>query len=171
MPIALHTALPRSARTPSASRASRHGSHGSHGFTLIELMIAVAIVAILVGVALPSYREYVIRGHLADSSNGLALMRAQMERHYQDNRTYATAGTFTTPCASTDAAPRTFNNFVVTCSGTPTATTFTLAATGSGPAAGFAFTINQSDVRATTSAPTGWNTCTTKWLTKKGAAC
>jgi hypothetical protein len=26
-------------------------------------------------------------------------------------------------------------------------------------------------VRATTSAPTGWNTCTTKWLTKKGAAC
>ena len=168
MPIALHTALPRSARVPRAATASRCSSRG---FTLIELMIAVAIVAILVGVALPSYREYVIRGHLADASNGLALMRAQMERHYQDNRTYATAGTFTTPCASTDAAPRTFNNFVVTCSGTPTATAFTLAATGSGPAAGFTFTINQADVRATTSAPTGWNTCTTKWLTKKGATC
>jgi type IV pilus assembly protein PilE len=141
------------------------------GFTLIELMIAVAIVAILAGVALPSYREYVVRGHLADASNGLALMRAQMERHFQDNRTYASVTGFATPCASTDAAPRTFNNFVVTCSGTPTATAFTLLATGSGPVAGFTFTINQADVRATTGAPTGWNTCATKWLLKKGAAC
>ena len=168
MPIALHTALPHPVRARRAVGACRHGSHG---FTLIELMIAVAIVAILVGVALPSYREYVVRGHLADASNGLALMRAQMERHFQDNRTYATAGTFTTPCASTDAAPRTFNNFVVTCSGTPTATAFRLAATGSGPVTGFTFTINQADVRATSAAPAGWNTCTTKWLTKKGATC
>jgi type IV pilus assembly protein PilE len=150
-----HRALPRHAR----------------GFTLIELMVAVAIVAILAGVALPSYREYVIRGHLADASNGLALMRAQMERHYQDNRTYATAGTFTTPCASADATTRTFNNFVVSCSGTPTATAFTLAATGNGPAAGFTFTINQADVRATTAAPSGWPTCATKWMLKKGATC
>ena len=141
------------------------------GFTLIELMIAVAIVAILVGVALPSYREYVIRGHLADATNGLALMRAQMERHFQDNRTYASVGSFTTPCASTDATTRTFNNFVVSCSGTPTATAFTLAATGSGPAAGFTFTVNQADVRATTAAPSGWSTCTTKWMLKKGATC
>ncbi len=150
-----HRALPRHAR----------------GFTLIELMVAAAIIAILAGVALPSYREYVIRGHLADASNGLALMRAQMERHYQDNRTYATAGTFTTPCASTDATLRTFNNFVVTCLGTPTATAFTLAATGSGPAAGFTFTINHADVRATTAAPGDWPTCATKWMLKKGATC
>jgi len=165
MPIATHPTLPHMPRASGRARAR------SRGFTLIELMIAVAIVAILVGVALPSYREYVIRGHLADASNGLALMRAQMERHYQDNRSYATTGTFTTPCASSDATTRTFNHFVVTCSGTPTATAFTLAATGSGPAAGFTFPINQADVRATTAAPTGWSTCTTKWLTKKGAAC
>ncbi len=141
------------------------------GFTLIELMIAAAIVAILVGVALPSYRDYLIRGHLADASNGLALMRAQMERHYQDNRSYATVGGFAAPCASTDASGRTFNHFVVTCSGTPTATTYTLVASGNGPVAGFAFTVNQADVRATTAAPAGWNTCGTKWLLKKGAAC
>ncbi len=165
MPTVTATASPRTGPVACARRRA------GRGFTLIELMIAVAIVAILMGVALPNYREYVVRGHLADASNGLALMRAQMERHYQDNRTYATSGGFTTPCASTNAAPRTFNNFVVSCSGTPTATAFTLVATGSGPVAGFSFTINQSDVRATTAAPSGWNTCATKWLTKKGATC
>ena len=140
------------------------------GFTLIELMIAVAIVAILTMVALPSYSSYIMRGHLADATSGLAAMRAQMERHYQDNRSYATVGTFTTPCAA-DAATRTFGNFVVSCSGTPDATTFTLQAVGSGPVSGFTYTITQADVRATTAAPTGWNTCATKWLTKKGQTC
>ena len=141
------------------------------GFTIIELMIAVAIIAILAAVALPSYRDYILRGHLADATNGLAVMRAQMERHFQDNRTYATVGTFITPCASTDAAPRTFNLFVVSCSGTPTATAFTLQAVGSGAASGFTLTITEADVRATTAAPSGWNTCANRWLLRKGAAC
>jgi type IV pilus assembly protein PilE len=141
------------------------------GFTLIELMMAVAIIAILAAVALPSYRDYILRGHLADATNGLATMRAQMERHFQDNRSYATVGTFVTPCASTDAAPRTFNLFVVSCSGTPTATAFTLQAVGSGAASGFTFTITEADVRATSAAPSGWNTCTSKWLLRKGSAC
>jgi type IV pilus assembly protein PilE len=141
------------------------------GFTLIELMVAVAIVATLVSVALPSYREHVIRGHLVDAASGLALMRAQMERHYQDNRSYASVGSFVTPCASTDASRRTFNHFVVSCAETPTATAYTLTATGNGPAAGFAFTVDQANQRATTAAPTGWSTCTTQWLLRRGASC
>lgn len=141
------------------------------GFTLIEVMITVAIVTILATVALPSYRDYVLRGQLANATNGLATLRAQMERHYQDNRTYATSGTFTTPCASTDAAPRTFGTFVISCSGTPSSTAFTLQAVGSGNTNGFTYTIDQADVRATTAAPSGYNTCTSKWLLKKGEAC
>lgn len=141
------------------------------GFTLIEVMITVAIVAILGMVAMPSYRDYVMRGHLADASNGLAAVRADMERHFQDNRTYATVGTFVTPCASTNAATRTFNLFVVSCVGTPTGTAFTLQAVGSGAATGFTFTVDQTDVRATTAAPSGWTTCATKWLLKRGASC
>jgi type IV pilus assembly protein PilE len=141
------------------------------GFTLIEVMITVAIVAILGMVAMPSYRDYVMRGHLADASNGLAAVRADMERHFQDNRTYATVGTFVTPCASTNAATRTFNLFVVSCVGTPTGTAFTLQAVGSGAASGFTFTVDQTDVRATTAAPSGWTTCATKWLLKRGASC
>ncbi len=156
--------MPKHTAQPLPARAAR-------GFTLIEVMITVAIVAILAAVALPSYREYVLRGQLANATNGLATLRAQMERHFQDNRTYATSGTFTTPCASTDATPRTFGNFVVSCSGTPTATAFTLQAVGSGATNGFTFTITEADVRATTAAPTGYNTCTSKWLLKKGEAC
>lgn len=140
------------------------------GFTLIELMITVAIVAILAAVAVPSYRDYLLRGHLADATHGLASVRANMERHFQDNRTYATVGAFTTPCAAT-ASERTFNLFVVSCSGNPTATAFTLQAVGSSAASGFTFTINQADVRATTAAPTGWNTCATGWMLKRGQTC
>lgn len=143
----------------------------ARGFTLIEVMITVAIVAILAMVALPSYREYVVRGQLANATNGLATIRAQMERHFQDNRTYATSGTFVTPCASTDATPRTFGSFVVSCSGTPSGTAFTLQAVGSGNTNGFTFTITEADVRATSAAPSGYNTCTSKWLLKKGETC
>lgn len=141
------------------------------GFTLIEVMITVAIVAILAAVALPSYRNYITRGHLTDAVNGLAAVRADMERHFQDNRSYATVGAFVTPCASTNAATRTFNHFTVSCSGTPTATAFTLQAVGSGPVAGFTFTVNQVDARATTAAPSGWGTSTSCWVLRKGASC
>ena len=153
--------MPASHHPPTRRRANA-------GFTLIELMITVAIVGILAMVALPSYRDYILRGHLADASNGLATVRAQMERHFQDNRSYATVGAFTTPCA---VATRPFNLFAVSCSGTPTGTGFTLQAAGSGAATGFTFTITEADVRATTAAPTGWNTCATGWMLKKGQAC
>jgi type IV pilus assembly protein PilE len=149
----------------------RHAPRGKPGgFTLIEVMIAVAIVGILTMVAYPSYRDHLMRGHLAEASNGLATIRAQMERHYQDNRSYATVGSFTTPCAAA-ASTRTFGSFVVACSGTPTATAFTLEAVGSGPASGFTYTVTEQDVRATTAAPSGYNTCANKWLLKKGATC
>lgn len=142
-------------------------SDGVRGFTLIELMVAVAIVGILAGVGYPMYSDYIVRGQLAEANTGLATMRAQMERYYQDNRNYASTGSFTTPCADATAANRTFGKFVVSCSGTPTTTAYTLQASGQG----FTFTVTQADVRATTAAPSGYNTCASKWLMKKGATC
>src|ERR1700722_11706839 len=86
-----------------ASEHPRMRHSRSQGFTLIELMITVAIVAILAAIAIPNYRDYVIRGQLVDATQALAAVRANMERYFQDNRTYlAIAGppAFTPPCTA-----------------------------------------------------------------------
>lgn len=139
------------------------------GFTLIEVMIVVAIIGILSAIAYPSYRDYVLRGRLVDATNGLASMRADMERHFQDNRTYATVGAFTTPCAVGGGVV--IGNFTIACVGTPDAAGYVLAATGAAAAAGFEFRVNQADVRSTEAAPTGWGTCATRWVLKRGEGC
>lgn len=139
------------------------------GFTLIELMIVVAIIGILTAVAYPSYRDHIVRGHLVDATTALSTFRADMERHFQDNRSFATVGAFTTPCAVAEAQ-RTVGNFVISCSAVA-ATSYTLQAVGKGPVAGFTFTVTHQNVRATTAAPGGWNTCATGWMLKKGQAC
>lgn len=142
----------------------------SRGFTLIEVMIVVAIIAILAAVAVPSYRDYILRGRLTEATNGLAAMRAEMERHFQDNRTYVTVGAFVTPCERADGQ-RTFGDFVVSCSVGPAAASYTLLATGSGMTADFRFTTNQNDVRSTTTTVTGWTSAGACWVVRKGQVC
>src|SRR5688500_3851726 len=56
--------------------------HKQHGFTLIELMIAMAVMAILAAVAMPAYNDYVRRGMLVEATNNLSDMRVRMEQFY-----------------------------------------------------------------------------------------
>jgi type IV pilus assembly protein PilE len=144
----------------------------ARGFTLIELMIVVAIVAILSAVALPAYRDYVLRGQLTDARTILSTSAARLEQFYQDNRNYgSTAG-------ACGVAMPVNANFTFTCSwgggaapeGTDQA--FVMAATGAGGATGFTFTINQRGEQRSTALPTGWGTATVNcWVSRKGGVC
>lgn len=152
------------------------------GFTLIELIIAIAIVSILTAIAIPAYTDYVIRGQLVDGANGLAAMRTQMEQYFQDNRTYASvtttatpAVTFTPPCTT----GATYGLFTVSCTTAPTSSAYIITAVGKtgSNVAGFTYSINQLNERKTISLPsTVWGSFPQTaapycWITKKGMTC
>lgn len=138
------------------------------GFTLIELMVTVAIAAILAAVALPSYTDYVKRGRISQATNQLASMRVKLEQFFQDNRTFEGA------CKSgTVAALPDDDDFAYSCP-TLSNTEFTVQAKGlaSGPMAGFTYTIDHDNKKTTTAIPSGWGTAPVNcWVTKKGGAC
>jgi len=58
------------------------------GMTLIELMIVVVVVAILASIALPSYRQYVLRSHRVEAKSALLNVAAAQEKFYLQNNTY-----------------------------------------------------------------------------------
>lgn len=62
----------------------------SRGFSMIELMIVVVIIAILSAIAIPSYRQYVLRGHRSEATRALQDLASRQENYYFTNNEYAT---------------------------------------------------------------------------------
>ena len=128
------------------------------GFTLVELLVVVAVIGILASIGIPSYNNYVIRGKLVEGTSELSDGRVKMEQFFQDNRTYV-GGT----CPAETA------NFTYDCN-TPAATTntYTITATGKGNISGYSYTINQNNAKTSVTPSSIGATC---WIMKDGQSC
>jgi type IV pilus assembly protein PilE len=101
-----------------------------NGFTLIELMITVAIIGILSAIAYPSYMQYVLRANRADAKAILMESSQFMERYFTTNNTYVGANVLSAvaPKGASDSSKKYDISFV----DTPTASAYTLQAEPAG---------------------------------------
>ena len=152
----------------------------SKGFTLIEIMVVVGIIGILSAIAIPAYRDYVIRGKLPEAYATMADARVKMELFFQDNPGTGygnTGGAGTDACSETTVARYVAGNglkyFTFACRVTG-ANTYVLTATGktSEGLGNLVYTVDEQNQQRTTSVPTGWSGAgATCWVRKKDGSC
>ena len=75
------------------------------GFTLIELMIVVAIIGILAAVAIPAYQDYVVKAKLSKVQSTLDPIKTAMSLFYQENGGFPVGTETTTAASPTVASP------------------------------------------------------------------
>lgn len=139
----------------------------SLGFTLIEVMIAMAIVAVLAAVAVPLYNRYVVEALLPDAFNNLTALAQNLESFKEDNDTYVGA------CqAGTNAPLPTSPNWTFSCP-TLSASAYLVQATGvpGTQAAGFSFTLDNNGNEVTLSTPPGWTNPGSCWVKAPSGDC
>lgn len=121
-------------RGGNSSKAGRYKTTNG-GFTLIELMITIAIMAIIITVALPSYQEYVAKTRRGEAISALMEGAQFLERYYSANGTYLSGGAlpngFPARTPANGAAM-----YTIAVQGAPTQSAFTLRATRAGSMAG-----------------------------------
>jgi len=145
---------------------------GFAGFTLIEVMITVAIVGILASIALPAYWDSVTRSKLIDGTTKLGDFRAQQEKWFLDNRTYQTVPPNGTNCGVADPTPGGSDAFSLHCDA-PTPNTYNITATGrpaAGMSASFVYTVDQANNKSSTG-PSGWSGNGSCWAVRKDGSC
>jgi type IV pilus assembly protein PilE len=98
----------------------------SRGFTLIELMIVVAIIAIIAALAIPNYQEYIKSTRRSAAASCLLEITQQMERRYTSNLKYDTSSTLPSVACATPIADYYTLSFAA---GEPTANSYVVQAT------------------------------------------
>ena len=132
-----------------------------HGFTLVELMVTVAVVAILAGIALPSYNAYITLSRVPTGLEALSSYAMRMEQGYQDTGNYGTSGCrVALPAAA---------NYTISCSVSNAGQGFTATATGAALLDGYTYSIDHNGTRRTVAHPKG--APTTDCWSIKGATC
>lgn len=155
-----------------ADRRLYHRAARSFGFTLIELMIVVAVISILAAIAIPNYNDYIIRSKITEAVGTLSDLRVRMEQYFQDNRYYNADGSAgDTTCGNVVQAPTA--NFTFACLSANSGQSYVWTATGTGSMTGFSYTVTQNNVRGTTIAagapwPAVVQNC---WVTSRGGGC
>lgn len=137
------------------------------GFTLIELMIAIVVVAILAAVAYPQYTEFVQRSKITDATSQMNDFRVRMEQFFQDNRSYANAGN----CGVADPAGP---NFTFACGLIPNGYRVTTTGISTKGMGSFAYRLEVDNAgvrRITDSVPTGWSKLATCWTVRRSGYC
>jgi len=149
---------------PFQNRNTARAPH--NGFTLIEILVAITILGILAAIVIPSYSNYVLRGHLVNATNGLSSAAAQMEQFFQDYRSYAQVGASPNPPCSTAA---TVGDFQIVCLAAPSATAYLITATGQAGtlSSGFVYTLDNLGNQTSVAGP-AWNgfACPASWILK-----
>jgi type IV pilus assembly protein PilE len=132
----------------------------NRGFTLIELMITIAIVAIIAAIAIPSYTDYVRKGRRSQAVSELGRLQMTLERWRADNASYGCAS----PCVGNGTYPvasATLDYYDIAISGAST-TGYTLTATPKGAQSSDAcanFIITYSNGTPVKSTSTGAERC------------
>jgi type IV pilus assembly protein PilE len=133
------------------------------GFTLVEIMIVVAIVGILAKIAIPMYGSYMVRGKVIEAQSALTSGRVAMEQYFQDYRTYVGA-----PCP---ASTTYFTYGCATAATTYTITASSVANQGLGVAGSYVYKIDSSNNKTTTTFAGANCPANTLWITKSGQGC